>query len=62
MFNQHNISLLLLCFALICYPDKSYSQAPNVVFDYIYPYSDGIPVHRFKERREKFLIHIRQSL
>jgi len=55
MFNQHNISLLLLCFALIYYPDQSYSQAPNVVFDYIYPYSDGIPVHRFKERRERIL-------
>lgn len=39
------------------------AQPPGVTFDYVYPYKNGIPKSRFKERRDKILAkHSEKSL
>lgn len=44
------IPLFFTLFAL-----EIFAQAPGVTFDYVYPYKDGVPVARYKERRSKLL-------
>ena len=38
--------------SLICLSALSQAQPPNISYTYEYPYSDGIPFFRYKERRE----------
>jgi Xaa-Pro aminopeptidase len=44
--------LLNYILALICIIAVSQAQPPNITYTYEYPYSDGIPFFRYKERRE----------
>lgn len=51
---EHRILILIVLFGLIPL-DIMWAQAPGVTFRYEYPYKNGIPTERFRERRQQVL-------